>query len=431
MRRAALAALAVILIAAVPAAGSEAAGLRAVKVRSLEPGLQEVTLTTPAVPSGRTRFRVLLPSGYRPGSGRRYPVLYLLHGALEDESAYTDQDFGLRAYTRDLPLIVVMPDSGTGGGYVNWWNFGKGGPPRWETYHVRQLIPWVDAHYRTLGTREGRAVAGLSMGGDGALKYAAKHPDLFVAAHSFSGAVDLNVLQQFLEQGPAYGPYATQEVRWRGNNAWDLAENLGGVELALRTGNGQSGGPYGNGIWPGADPVEAGVHLASVSLHERLRRLGIAHVWDDYGPGAHSVPYWKRDLRLSLPLLMRTFRHPPARPRLVSLRAIESRYSVYGWDVRLRRRGLEFSRLSGAGRRGFQLTGSGSAVVRTPGFYAPRSRHRVVAGGRRLLLRADQDGRLRIPLRLGPANRFQQFSPEEKANPSRFYRVAVTVKPAG
>jgi S-formylglutathione hydrolase FrmB len=169
MRRAALAALAAILIAAVPAAGSEAAGLRAVKVRSLEPRLQEVTLTTPAVPGGRTRVRVLLPSGYRPGSGRRYPVLYLLHGALEDESAYTDQDFGLREYTRDLPLIVVMPDSGTGGGYVNWWNFGKGGPPRWETYHVSQLIPWVDAHYRTLGAPEWRAVAGLSMGGDGAL----------------------------------------------------------------------------------------------------------------------------------------------------------------------------------------------------------------------------------------------------------------------
>jgi hypothetical protein len=54
-----------------------------------------------------------------------------------------------------------------------------------------------------------------------------------------------------------------------------------------------------------------------------------------------------------------------------------------------------------------------------------------VAAGRRLLLRADQGGRLRIPLRLGPANRFQQFSPEEKANRSRFYRVAVTVKPAG
>jgi hypothetical protein len=136
-------------------------------------------------------------------------------------------------------------------------------------------------------------------------------------------------------------------------------------------------------------------------------------------------------LLLSLPPLMRTFRHPPARPRLVSLRAIEPRYSVHGWNVRLRRRAHEFSRLSGASRGGFKLTGSGSAVVRTPGFYATRSRHLVVVGGRRQLLRADQDGRLRIALRLGPANRFQQFSPEEKANPSRFHRVSVTVKPAG
>jgi hypothetical protein len=239
------------------------------------------------------------------------------------------------------------------------------------------------------------------------------------------------VLQQFLEQGPAYGPYATQEVRWRGNNAWDLADNLRGVELALRTGNGHRGGAYGNGIWPGADPVEAGVHLASVSLHERLRALGIAHVWDDYGPGAHSVPYWNRDLRLSLPLLMRTFRHPPTRPRLVSMRAIEPSYSVYGWDVRLRRRALEFSRLSGASRSGFQLTGSGSAIVRTPGIYPASSRQLVVAGGRRRLLRADGHGRLRIALRLGRANHFQQFSPEETANPSRFHRVTVTVRPAG
>ena len=83
-----------------------------------------------------------------------------------------------------------------------------------------------------------------------------------------------------------------------------------------------------------------------------------------------------------------------------------------------------------AGRRGFQLTGSGSAIVLTPGFYAARSRHVVVAGGRRLLLRADRHGRLRIALRLGRANRFQQFSPEENANPSRFHRVSVTVKQA-
>jgi S-formylglutathione hydrolase FrmB len=422
MRSAAV--LAAALAAAVPGT-AHAAGVKRLGMRQLEPRLQEVTLATKAVPGGRTRVRVLLPADYRPHGQQRYPVLYLLHGALEDESAYTDQAFGLREYTAKLGLIVVMPDSGKGNGYVNWWNSGRGGPPRWETYHVRQLIPWIDRHYRTLGTREGRAVAGLSMGGDGAFKYAAKHPDLFVAAHAFSGAVDLNVLSPFLEEGPAYGPYSTQEVRWRGNNAWDLASNLRGLDLALRTGNGQPGGPYGNGPWPtGFDPVEAGVHLANRSLHARLGRLHIAHVWDDYGPGGHTVPYWNRDLRLSLPLLMRTFAHPPRRPRLVGLRAIEPRYSVYGWDVSVRRKVLEFSRLSRAGRRGFALTGSGRATVRTPSLYSAGRAYAVTVAGHRRLVRADEGGRLRIPLKLAPANRYQQYT----GHPSRFRRVSVKVR---
>jgi S-formylglutathione hydrolase FrmB len=422
--------------------GGEPAGIRTLSIRSLEPRLQEATLATATVPGGRTRVRILLPSGYRRDAargahgGRRYPVLYLLHGALGDETSYTSQDFGLREHTAKLPLIVVMPDSGTGDGYVDWWNNGRGGPPQWETYHVRQLIPWVDAHYRTVAKREGRAVAGLSMGGDGALKYAAKHPDLFVAAHAFSGAVDLNFLHQFFKPGPAYGPYETQEVRWRGNNAWDLAPNLRDVGLALRTGDGSPGGPYGNGPWPnGVDPVEAGVHVANLNLHARLRALHIPHVWDDYGPGGHTVPYWNRDLRLSLPLLMRTFRHPPARPRPVDFRAIEPRYDVYGWDVRLRRKVLEFSRLSGAGRAGFRLTGSGSATVTTPALYRPAGAYRVTVSSRGRhatveRIQADRAGRLRVALALGPSNRFQEFTPQERATPSRFRTVTVRVRPA-
>src|SRR5438128_1855963 len=63
-------------------------------------------------------------------------------------------------------------------------------PAAWETYHMRELIPWIDSHYPTVADRSGRAIAGLSMGGFGAMTYAAKHPDLFAAAGSFSGAVD-------------------------------------------------------------------------------------------------------------------------------------------------------------------------------------------------------------------------------------------------
>jgi hypothetical protein len=91
---------------------------------------------------------------------------------------------------------------------------------------------------------------------------------------------------------------------------------------------------------------------------------------------------------------------------------------------------LEFSRLSAAGRAGFQLTGSGTATVRTPALYRASGEYRVTVAGHARLLTADRHGRLRIALTLGPSNRFQDFTPEEKATPSRFHRVKVSVRPA-
>lgn len=86
-----------------------------------------------------------------------------------------------------------MPDGGKGGFYTDWCINGAGGQPKWETYLVDQLLPWIDDHYPTMASRSERAVAGLSMGGFGALSYAARHPDLFASASSFSGAIDTNV----------------------------------------------------------------------------------------------------------------------------------------------------------------------------------------------------------------------------------------------
>jgi S-formylglutathione hydrolase FrmB len=122
----------------------------------------------------------------------------------------------------------------------------------------------VDQHYRTTGDRDGRAIAGLSMGGGGTMHYAARHPDLFTAAAAFSGAVDTNTLPvQALVQtagfedghapGSVVGLRLTEEVRWRGHNPTDLASNLEGLVLQLDTGNGLPGGPGGDT----GDPVEA------------------------------------------------------------------------------------------------------------------------------------------------------------------------------
>lgn len=414
--------------AAAPSASG--AGLHLVSSKRLDSRLTELTFQTPAL-SGDTGVRILTPTGYKPHGKRRYPVLYLLHGSIDDYRSWTDKG-DAEHLTAGLPLIVVMPNAGNGGFYSDWYNNGAGGPPEWETYHVRQLIPWVDHHYRTIAARRGRATAGLSMGGFGAFTYPARHPDMFVAAASFSGAVNTNEYEPVgepdessFDAGQPYatwGPRQTEEVRWRAHNPWDLAEDLRGMSLTLRTGNGMPGGPYGGG-----DPVEAYVHQASLDVHERLTQLGIKHVWQDYGPGGHDWPYWQRDLKLTLPTLMAAFRKPPRAPSPFTFTAVEPAYSVYGWHVSIDRPALEFSRLEHARRSGFVLAGSGTGTVVTARLFEPRSRHSVKVGKKTVTLKADGRGRLHIVVPLGPGNQFQEYTAAAEAVGTKVFRTTVRI----
>ena len=86
-------------------------------------------------------------------------------------------------------MIVVMPDAGNSW-YVNWAKSDAGEKNDWEDHIVRDVIGHVDAHYRTIARREGRAINGLSMGGYGALTLGLRHPDLFVSIGSHSGALE-------------------------------------------------------------------------------------------------------------------------------------------------------------------------------------------------------------------------------------------------
>lgn len=438
-----------VLLAAAPAGAAPAEGpplpeddLELLDDVSLDDRLRELTFETPAV-DGPTKVRVLLPDGYDDDPDRRYPVLYLLHGGFGGYVDWTTQG-DAAAITAEYPLIVVMPDTGSGGGYVDWWNNGAGGPPMWERYHVDQLIPWVDGHFRTTGTRDGRAIAGLSMGGYGAMHYASRHPDLFTGAAAFSGAVDTNtvpvqVLNQLsgLESGQlaaVYGPRVTEEAWWRGHNPWDLAANLAGLFLQLDTGNGLPGGPGGDT----GDPVEAACWEMMTNLHDRLDELGIPHLWNDYGAGGHDWFYWQRDLRELLPRLMDRFAAPAPPPSPFGHTSIDDTYSVWGWTVAIERPALEFSTLVAAGPDGFTLTGSGPATVTTGPTYEPGSAHTLTIadadGERSVDVVADDDGRLTVEVSLGPANTAQQYSPEgtvlalaEGAPPGTWPSVTATV----
>jgi S-formylglutathione hydrolase FrmB len=261
---------------AAPPAGASTA-ITVVSRRRIDERLTEYTLAT-TVLSEHTGVRVLLPAGYAAHPRRRYPVLYLLHGRNGTFRDWTRYGGAERATAR-TPLIVVMPDAGRHAGYTD--EEGE----RWPTYHAGELVRWADHRFRTVPSRRGRAIAGLSMGGFGALSYAARTPGTYVAAASFSGALELSAPRPI-----------------------DLAARLRSLRLIeLRTGDGRPG-PLDRRGTParcGACEIERFLRPMNVRMHRRLAALGIRHVWDDYGPGTHDWPYWRRDLRETLPGLMR------------------------------------------------------------------------------------------------------------------------------
>jgi enterochelin esterase-like enzyme len=133
---------------------------------------------------GERKYAVYLPPDYAT-SQRRYPVLYLLHGSGDDQTGWVQ--FGEVLHIADkainegyaTPMIIVMPDANTGRrGYGNDIR----GEWRYEDFFFEEFVPFVEKTYRIKGEKQYRAVAGLSMGGEGSYLYALHHPELFSSA---------------------------------------------------------------------------------------------------------------------------------------------------------------------------------------------------------------------------------------------------------
>ena len=129
-------------------------------------------------------YRVILPQGYASRTDERFPVIYLLHGLTGHYTNWTDLT-KLNIYAQAYKFIIVTPEGGDG-----WYTDSvANASDKYESYIIQELIPEVEKKYRALSARDKRAVAGLSMGGYGALKFGLKYPDKFVIAGSFSGAL--------------------------------------------------------------------------------------------------------------------------------------------------------------------------------------------------------------------------------------------------
>lgn len=166
-------------------------------------------------------FRIYLPPRYFSDDERRYPTLYLLHGAGGNYTEWSDSFLpeqlddmiGLQLVQ---PMIVVMPD---GGSRTYWANWDEG--PRYSDYVASDVVAEIDSRFRTLPYPSARGIGGLSMGGLGALQIAMRHPDVFgvVGAHSPSIR---------LEPDPELWFLSTDSFAYH-NPIW-LAANVQGLE---------------------------------------------------------------------------------------------------------------------------------------------------------------------------------------------------------
>jgi diacylglycerol O-acyltransferase/trehalose O-mycolyltransferase len=258
--------------------------------------------------------RLLLPKDWAKYPHRTWPTLYLLHGATDDYRSWTDKT-DITAFTADTDALIVMPDAGVVGFYSNWYNAGQGGAPAWETFHLTELRRLLEKQFRA-GSQ--RAVAGLSMGGFGALSYAARHPGFFRAAASYSGVVNTtyanqtqkatDLIQGYLvgagfDKDALWGDPVAQARIWAAHNPYDLAARLRCTPVFISVGNGQVGPLDPPGASP--DPLEAAIGEETGPAVAHFRAEHVSVTTDLYGPGTHSWPYWQRELHKSFPMLMR------------------------------------------------------------------------------------------------------------------------------
>lgn len=221
---------------------------------------------------------VILPDSY--DNKLPFPVVYLLHGHGGNYKEWVRNVPAIKEYADQHNLMIVCPD-----GNVSSWYFDSPQDRQWkyETYIAFELTDFIDRKYKTVNNRKGRAITGLSMGGHGALYLAFKHQDVFGAAGSMSGGVDIRPFPLNWNLSKRLGAYAEFPDNWEKNSVINLTHLLAGNNLSLI-------------IDCGKDDFFYNVNVA---LHEKLLYNNIPHDFT-IRPGVHNWDYWSNSIAYQL-----------------------------------------------------------------------------------------------------------------------------------
>lgn len=222
---------------------------------------------------------VILPEKKGP-----FPVLYLLHGLSDDHTTWLRRT-SLERYAADLGLIIAMPD-----GHRSWYcNDTRTNGLAYEDYICKDVVGFVDHAFPTLAAPRGRAIAGLSMGGYGAIMHYLRHPDVFSAASSHSGAVgfacpkfalnkDIDAISQVFPSSK-YDLFALTRKHAKAGHALKLRMDVGTEDFLIEHNR---------------------------AFHAHLDKLHLAHEYAEF-PGIHEWDYWDRHVGKTLDFAMKHF----------------------------------------------------------------------------------------------------------------------------
>lgn len=213
---------------------------------------------------------IITPDNY--DGQRNFPVIYLLHGHGGNYASWIKSSPNIKQLSDDHSVIIVCPD-----GNVSSWYLDSPVNQEWkyETYVSKELVSWIDKNYKTIASTSGRAITGLSMGGHGALYLAFRNQDVFGAAGSMSGGVDIRPFPKNWGIIEKLGTITEHPENWEAHTVINMTDLLVNSKLKLLIDCG----------------TEDFFFKVNEDFHQKLLDKKIPH---DYivRPGAHNWKYW-------------------------------------------------------------------------------------------------------------------------------------------